>query len=141
MEGADWSRDRKIGEEFEQRVIGMLKGKYDLEKMNGRFPQYDLKCRRTGFTIECKTDAQMEKYGNIIIETKGLRDCIADILLYENRVTGDIYYIDWPELKYWVGLAIELGDYQESVVGENKTKGYKIPISDTIAYMNKWRVK
>lgn len=135
----DWRVDLETGEAFEQRVIELLKGKYDLEKMGGNFPQYDLKCRKTGLTIECKTDAQMEKFGNIIIETKALDRCRADILLYENRTTGDIYYAEWPELVYWVNLAREV-DYTETIVGENHTLGFKIPLSHTIAYMRKWRV-
>jgi len=133
-----WEGDLAAGEDFEQRAIERLKGKYDLEKMEGNFPQYDLKCRKTGFKIECKTDAQMQKYGNIIIEKKALRVCEADILLYENRVTGDVYYAEWPELVYWVSLAASIGYYELSPVGENQTMGYKVPLRDTIAYMKKW---
>lgn len=134
----DWRVDLKTGEAFERRVIEMLKGKYDLEKMEGNFPAYDLKCRRTGFKIECKTDAQMEKYDNIIVELNALDKCEADILLYENRVTGQIYYADWPELVYWVSLAAKIGDYTPTKVGENNTLGFKIPLGHTIAYMKEW---
>lgn len=136
---ADWRVDLEVGEAFEQRVIEMLKGKYDLEKMEGNFPQYDLKCRKTGLKIECKTDDRMQETGNIIIEKNALRKCEADLFLYENRVTGEIYYAEWPELVYWVELAVGIGDYVERVVGENNTLGYIVPLSHTIAYMNKWR--
>lgn len=137
-EGAVFERDLKVGEDFEQRVIERLKGKYDLEKMEGNFPQYDLKCRRTGLTIECKTDSKMEETGNIIIESKALDKCIAHIFLYENRTTGKIYYSEWPDLVYWLRIAIELDFYKERRVGENNTMGYILPISDTIAYMKEW---
>jgi len=137
-EGAVFERDLKVGEDFEQRVIERLKGKYDLEKMEGNFPQYDLKYRRTGLTIECKTDSKMEETGNIIIESKALDKCIAHIFLYENRTTGKIYYSEWPDLVYWLRIAIELDFYKERRVGENNTMGYILPISDTIAYMKEW---
>jgi hypothetical protein len=135
---ANWEGDLKTGEDFEQRVIERLKGKYDLEKMEGNFPQYDLKCRKTGLTIECKTDSKMEETGNIIIESKALDKCIAHIFLYENRTTGKIYYSEWPDLVYWLRIAIELGFYKEREVGENRTMGYIIPKTDTIAYMKGW---
>lgn len=136
----DWEGDLDFGEQFEQRVIKLLKGKYDLVKQGGYFPAYDLLCERTGFKIECKSDRKMHETNNIIIEKLALCKCEADLFLYENYHTGEIHYAEWPELKYWVSLAVGIEDYVERDVGENRTKGYIIPMEHTIAYMNKWRV-
>lgn len=140
-EGAEFRRDLDFGEQFEQRVIKLLKGKYDLVKQEGYFPAYDLLCERTGFKIECKSDRKMHETNNIIVEKLALDKCEADLFLYENNHTGEIHYALWPDLKYWVSLAVELGEYIERDVGENGTKGYIIPIQDSIAYLNKWRVR
>jgi hypothetical protein len=134
----DWRVDLDFGEQFEQRVIKLLKGKYDLVKQEGYFPAYDLLCERTGFKIECKSDRKMHESGNIIVEKLALDKCEADLFLYENNHTGEIHYAEWPELKYWVSLAVGIGDYVERGVGENNTLGYIVPLEHTIAYMNKW---
>ena len=140
---ADFDVDVKTGEGFENRAIKLLSSRFKLVKWRpGEYaPEYDLVCTETGTKIECKTCSRVNETGNIIIETKALRLCEADLFLYEDALSGYIYWAKWPELKYWIELAVEIGDYQERVVGENNTLGYIVPLEHTIAYMNKWRIE
>lgn len=134
---ADWYVDRPWGEELEQRVIKLFAPKHKLVKAEGNHPDWDLQCSECGITIECKRDKVAEKTGNFCFESKLLKKSLADYLVYE---AGDLYWCELEDARYWLRLGIQMGDYVERDVGENHTKGYIIPISDTIAYMNKWRV-
>lgn len=138
-EGANWELDKEHGEDFEQRVVKMLAGKYHLRKVEGNHPEYDLICDKTGTTIECKSDRVMHKSGNIVIEEKALDKCIAELFLYEDFENKKIYWARWDDLRYWVKLAVEIGDYVSRPVGENRTMGYIIPLGHTIAYMKEWK--
>ena len=129
---ADWEGDLAWGEELEQRVITMFAPKHKLVKAEGNHPDWDLQCSECGITIECKRDKVAETTGNFCFETKLLRTSLADYLIYE---ADKLYWCSLDDVRYWTGLAIELGFLKEREVGENHTMGYIVHRDDAFAYM------
>lgn len=129
--GYNWAEDLPYGEVLEQKVIKKLAKKHKLRKMPGYHKEFDLICDDCGLTIECKRDRFTT--GNMCFEVPLLVDSTADILVYE--VMGKTYWGKLEDVRYWIEVAVDVGELKVRDCGENGNKGYVMPIEHTIAFM------
>lgn len=130
--GYNWSADLPYGEVLEQKVIKKLKNKHNLRKIDGYHKEYDLICDDCGLTIECKRDRFTT--GNMCFEVPLLVDSTADVLIYE--VMGKTYWGKLEDIRYWIELAVDLGELKHRDCGENGNQGYIMPIEHTVGFMD-----
>lgn len=120
-----WEKDLATGEELEKEVLEIFKRKHTARKVEGKFKPYDLICDCCGITIECKNEPLAGKTGNFFFSFPLLNGSEAKWLY--NKAGDHLYYCELEELRYWVSLGMELGEYREAMGNEGEW-GVIVPI-------------
>ena len=122
-----FERDLKRGQDIEDKVLSIIKGKYpQAHKIKGYFKDYDIYIPEIDKSVEVKSDEQSKHTGNILIEVEfdgkpsALSTSKADFWVW-----WDGYGFHWFSIEHIWQCINDLGAKTRTFIGKGDTKEKK----------------